>query len=255
MSQIRDDQKDALEIPEEIENWLRLLSDKSKGKTRGRSQLQVSDPSELLQRAARCYAIAGWADDACRMFVQLGDDRRAAAYFEQSGKWDQAGECYRRVADWQSAARCFLACTRADEAAECFIKAGDPIRAAWIYAHQVRRFRKAETVAGNVKTETDADQLAVQLILARCEAGTGQIAKAAKKLRSVIVNLAALPPDMHRRRLHDWCLAVAEKLNRLDFTALIHAAAVSSGMPGANETWEKWAGDVLGDVTGVPDSS
>ncbi len=253
MNQRENERQDEVKIPAEVENWLQSLSVNLKGGTIGRNRLEQSNPSELLQRAAICYAFAGWANDACRMFVKLGDDRRAAAYFEKAGQWDQAGECYSRVTDWQSAARCFLACKKKNQAAACFMKAGDLIQAAWIWAHQVRRFRKAETTAGEAEIDTEADRLAVQLILARCEAGTGQITSAAKKLRNVIANLATLPPDMHSRHLNNWCLAVAESLNRPDFAALIHAAAVSSGLPEARENWEKWAKDVLGSASGVPD--
>ena len=126
------------------------------------------DTSELLQKAARCYAIAGWADDACRMFEELGDDRHAAPYHEQQGRWEQAARCYARAGEWQNAARCYLRCDQPDEAAECLSKAGQIQQAAWVWADQAHRFRRAESAVRGIVPESDADRLAVELIMARC---------------------------------------------------------------------------------------
>lgn len=240
------------EMPEAVEKWLQSLSENSEEGPSRHDRYPSYDPDELMQRAARCYAIAGWADDACRMFVQLGDDRRAAAYFDQAGRWEQAGESYRNVSDWRNAARCFMKCGRPDEAADCFAMAEERIEAAWIWAHEVHRFRKAETEARDTDAETEADRFGIQLILARCEAGTGRTPQGARRLRKLIETFTQLPPDTHRIRLHEWSVQIAEHLNRPDFIAQLHAAAVSSHLPHAHENWEKWAEKVLGDTAGVP---
>ncbi len=250
MSKKRDkrDSKNSEEVSPKITRWLDSLkyeppADVDRG----------AAGNELIQRAVKCYAVAGWADDACRLFERLGDFRSAASYHERQGRWLEAASCYSSAGEWQSAARCFLQRNRYNDAAQCLEKAGDKIHAAWLWAHEVHRFRYAQTIARKEKPETEPDRLAVQLVLARCGAGLKKKTQAAKQLRQVIDILGTLALDMNRDRLNRWAFAVAHSLVRPDLTALIHAAAVSAQVPEAGEQWETWAIDALGDAAGVPD--
>lgn len=254
MNDRQDDQGRLKDTSRETDDWLQSLApDRAAGDVSERAP-STEVGLELLQMAARCYAAAGWAGDACRVFEQLGDDRNAAAYHEQLGRWRQAALCYARASDWQSAARCYSRCNLHDDAAECLLRAGQTLQAAWMWADLAHRYVRAEAAVREAALESEADRVAVELILARCDAGRGSPTEASRRLRQAVSQFPDLPPDANRRRLYDWAFAVAEALQRPDLTALIHAAAVSSGIPRAHEQWESWATGTLGDATGVPRS-
>jgi hypothetical protein len=212
----------------------------------------AGDSAEHLRRAAECYARAGWDEDVCRVYGGLGDDRRAAPYLERLGRWAQAAGCYERVTQWNDAARCHVQAERFDDAADCLLKAGEALQAAWLLADRAHRYRRAEIEVGRAADRTDHDRLAKELILARCEAATGDEERAVGRLRDVTERLRTLPADAPRGTLLDWGLVVAERLRRPDLTALLFAAAVAAGLHKAEERWEAWALEVLGDATGVP---
>jgi tetratricopeptide (TPR) repeat protein len=243
--------KKSEEISPEIIQWLDSLKYEVPTAT-DRHRAAAGD--QLMQRAAKCYARAGWADDACRLFQSLGDFRSAASYQERQGRWLEAAACYSSAGEWQSAARCFLKRNRYSEAAQCLEKAGDKIHAAWLWAHHLHRFQYAQTIAANQKpgTNAEANHLSIQLVLARCGAGLKKKVQAAKQLHQVITTLRTLALDMNRNRLNQWAFAVADSLQRPDLTVLIHAASVSSQVPEATEQWETWAIDILGDAAGIP---
>jgi hypothetical protein len=212
----------------------------------------VSTQAELLARASRCYLAAGWADDACRCLEGLANHQGAARLHEQSRRWEQAAIHYALAQDWQGAARCYLSLGQPDLAGDALIKAGDPVHAAWILAEHAHLFERARTALAGFAAELETQSLEVDLILARCEVGTGVLPEAARRLARAAVRLRELRPGPDRSRVEEWALTVGHALRRWDLIALLHAAAVSAGIPGAVARWESWALETLGDVTGIP---
>jgi hypothetical protein len=242
----------------------------------------VTAPVELLHRAARCYLAAGLADDACRCFEGAGDAVAAARLHEQQQRWEPAATGYAAAGAWADAARCWLRCARPAAAADCLVKAGDPLRAAWVFADQAGLHGRARSLLAQVADESAGAQLGAELVRARCEAGTGAHDPAARRLRHVLDRLREPPAaparpatagaeeegrraaaardgprrpavvGVHTGELIDWALAVAEALRRPDLGVLTHAAATAVGMPGAEQRWERWALATLGDAAGVP---
>ena len=85
-------------------------------------------PEILLQRAARCYADAGWMEDASRLLDEMGDLNQAALHYEEQEMWEQAADRYWRAAQWRSAARCYLQVNRWGAAADCWLEEGNVLR-------------------------------------------------------------------------------------------------------------------------------
>jgi tetratricopeptide (TPR) repeat protein len=199
--------------------------------------------AHLLQRAARCYALAQWDDDACRVCEQLGYYVKAAQYHERQGRWVQAAQLYSRAAQWPNAARCYLKCNHPAEAAECLLRSGDSLRAAWYLAELAHHFIRAESIARNFERKSGIDELTVDLIIARCHAGTGAHADGARRL---IAGLGRLGQPRTAAYLVDWALAVAEALHRPDLVALVYAAAIDSGYSNAVDRWRQWSAQRIG---------
>ena len=208
--------------------------------------------AQLLNRAANCYLGAELLDEACRCFEQLGDAARAARLHERQARWEQAARRYERARVWADAARCYQRCNLPLEAAECLLKAGERLEAAWVLADQAQRFQRARLVIQGLMTSSLAEALALELVVARCEAGNGKPKRAAVGLRAVVMRLNELGSGPERQRVESWAFAVAERLQRPDLTASLHAAAVVAGTPGAERRWEAWALETLGDATGIP---
>ena len=171
---------------------------------------------ELLQRAARCYVIEGWADDACRLFDTLGDDRSAAPYHERLGRFYVAAQCYYRVSEWQNAARCFLKCDQKKEAALCLEKCGETIQAGWIWANDVHQYYHARNLIQNFAPQNITDEIAAELILTRCDAGLDSFDQAGKKLRKVIVRIFETENQAQFSTFKDWMLVIADTIGRPD---------------------------------------
>lgn len=240
------------ELPESLTRWLRGLHVQDFSAPGPASEPPVSQQSAgLLQRAAQCYARAGWTPEAGRAFERMGDHARAASCHEQMGHWDEAARAYSRASEWESAARCWLRGDRPEDAAECLHKAGQTIEAAWLLADRAGRFGQASDLVGEGLPDEPLDRVAVELIRARCDAGQRpHHARGARRLRDVIAQLAGLT-DSRRARLFERAFAVAEALGRPDLAALLHATAVSSRLPGATAHWDRWAEDRLGSPVGI----
>ncbi len=241
-------------IPRKVGKWLQDLVHHKTPIRRNRVRTSLTKP-ELQQRAARCYAMAGWPDDACRMFEDLGDDHHAGPYHEQQGRWEDAAMCYARAEEWQNAARCYLECQKPDDAAKSLLKAHQVLQAAWVWADHAGQFVRAEATLQQFIPQTETDQLSVNLILARCGAVPAHQMQAAQRLHRTIEQLVTLPPDFQRQRLHNWALRVADALNRPDLITSLHAVGVRADLPAAHEQWERWSFDIWGDATGIPDRS
>jgi tetratricopeptide (TPR) repeat protein len=208
--------------------------------------------AELLNRAAHCYLSADLLDDACRCFEQLEDYARAARLHERRERWEQAARFYERAQTWADAARCYLRCALPEEAAQCLLETDNPLEAAWILADQAHHFERAHAINQAMTPACPAEELAVSLINARCQAGWQHPEQAAALLRDVLRRLTDLEASLDRQRLETGALVVAEVLQRPDLSASLHAAAVVAGTPGAVRRWEVWALHHLGDATGVP---
>jgi tetratricopeptide (TPR) repeat protein len=207
---------------------------------------------DLLQRAGRCYAAAGWGDDACRVYEQLGDFQRAAVYHEQQGRWLEAGQCYESMGEWQRAARCFMKCDEWEKAAECLGKSGEMIEAGWLWAHRLHRYRHARESVQRVEIRNERDRLGFEVVLSRCEIGLDEPAAAAVRMKNIISMLAAEPDGEERRQYVQRALEIAKILRRPDLAASIYASGVLAKVSQAGEQWEAWAIEELGDASGIP---
>ncbi len=236
--------------------------------------------SDLLARAASCYARAGWNHEACRCYEQTGHHAEAARLYESMELWPAAANAYVLAGAWSSAARCYLRAGDPASAAENLLKADEHLEAGWVLAERLHRFRRARAVVEPIKTTQThfsapaqyhplhpmegtydrssyevADPSAAaarDLVLARCDAGDGQSKPAAKRLRQVIQGFGELDPGPGRQRVEEWAAAVATSLGRPDLVSRLYAAANGAEIPGAAERWEAWAVERLGDATGVP---
>ncbi len=254
MSDDRGREPDRGRLSQRLTRWLSSLVPRQAEEPRAAppiATLASIPAAEILRRAAACYNRAGWEEDACRLYEQVGDERHAAAFHERLGRHERAARGYERVGEWRDAARCYLLCERPDEAAECQLKAGDVIEAAWTLAHLAHRFGRAEALAAQFSANSESDHLAVNLILARCDAGAQRSSEAAQRLHASVQPLRGLS-DVRRFPLFQWTFAIADVLRRPDLSAILHAAAVSAGLPQAGERWEEWALNTLGDAAGVP---
>ncbi len=207
---------------------------------------------ELLACAASCYARAGWNHEACRCYEQTEQHAEAARLYESMELWPAAANAYVLAGAWSSAARCYLRAGDPASAAEYLLKAGELLDAGWVFAERLHRFRRARSVVDPVATEHASDEAARDLVLARCDAGSRQPARAAKRLRQVIDNFGELAPGPGRQRVEEWAAAVAASLGRPDLASRLYAAANAAEVPGAIERWEAWALETLGDATGIP---
>lgn len=240
------------DIPESVLKWLNEL-DRDSASARETAWLEWLKgkrspdipPEDLRKRAAQCYAMAGWGDDACRMFELLGDRRRAAPYYEQRGLWLAAADCYAAVAEWQNAARCYRLGDRYDDAGECLLRADRPIQAAWVWADLAGLYQRATHTVQSLEVGEVTEQLAVELILARCEAGTGT-SGAGRRLREAIVQLVEIPFDFRVQELKQWAFAVASELQRPDLTMMLYAIGLEAKHPGAATQWEEWLATRMG---------
>jgi len=212
----------------------------------------MSSQEKLLRQASECYLKAGLIDDACRCFEKLDDYAKVADLYEQQQRWEKAALGYRSAQLWHEAARCYLRCEQPIEAAQCFLNGNDPFQAAWIFAQQAHLFNRARSILQQVTIESLADELSRDLILARCEAGNGRYQQAGIYLHGVISQFEQLAHKPHCQQIEQWAVAVAEQIERPDLIASIYAAAYLAGNPKAEQRWEAWAMESLGDATGVP---
>ncbi|HLX10923.1 MAG TPA: hypothetical protein VKY89_23945 [Thermoanaerobaculia bacterium] len=212
----------------------------------------MSEPVSLLEKARQCYLAAGWLVDACRLSENLGDHARAAQLNERLGRVEAAAEAYARAGLWRDAARCFESCGRPREAAECLVESGEFLAASWLLADRAHRFAHAREVAARLEPASPAEALLRDLVVARCEQGGGEPAAAARRLRQAAAGLGRIEGVQERLRAEQWALAVGQSLRRPDLVAMVYAAAYTAGNPGAEERWEIWARDALGDASGVP---
>jgi hypothetical protein len=209
-------------LPEPITQWLRGLQDHVARAVSVSTVPPNAEAARLLRKAADCYSVAGWVEAAGQTFMRLGDHRRAAGFFERQELWDQAALAWTRAQDWEQAARCWQRGQRYEDAADCLHRAGHVIEAAWLVAHAAGRWPRSMQWLEGGSFPDNVDQVAVELVLARCDAGQRpRRTHAGRQLRSLLPRLAAVT-DRRRHQLREWALAIADSLGRPDLTLLVN---------------------------------
>lgn len=207
--------------------------------------------SWLLEKAARCYERADLLDEAARVWNRLERPDEASRLHERLGDWQRAADAAVRGEAWGRAARCYARIELWEEAARCHLEADEPLDAAWIYAHHLELHAHALAALEHLASSARAaDELAAEIVRARCDLGRGHAADALRRLRGVPAGLRKIPPGRASWRLEQWSVRVAEKLGRPDLTASIFAAATAAGSKDAAERWAAWALRVFGQAPG-----
>jgi hypothetical protein len=211
----------------------------------------VTEPAQLLQRAAWCYERASHLDDACRCLEASGAWLPAARLHERVGRVEQAAAAYERGGDDHAAARCHEASGAFARAVDSLERAGRPIHAAWLCAHHLRQVAHArQLLLVDVGERHDTDELAVRLVMARADAWE-QPTQAAAGLHEVVRALDGRAAGSlefgSMRELVAWCLELARVLQRPDLGLLVLARHVRDP-----ERWDAWCGEVLGTSIRVP---
>ena len=131
------------------------------------------DSYQLLKKAAQCYVKEGWLAEACRVWIQIEEYHQAAQIYEQQSQWAAAANCYRQAQNWTKAAECYLQQGEAETAAECWLSGGETLKAAWIWVSQLKQVYRTKEILNNFVVETEIQRIERELIIAHCEASTG----------------------------------------------------------------------------------
>ena len=207
----------------------------------------------LYQRAASCYERAAADVEAARCWEAAGRPDEAARLHEAARRWEDAARCWSTAKSRHHAARCFLRAARIPDAVEALIDAGEMLEAAWLLADRLGHTARASRLIVKATRSHRADELAAELIMARCALSRGRDdARARRTLRRTIRELPHLEQGAGQWRAARWAVELADHLDRPDLAALTHAAAVRGGVPDATLSWESWALRRLGDAGGIP---
>jgi hypothetical protein len=209
---------------------------------------------QLLERAVACYRLAAWEEDSCRVFVNLGDHRGAAACFRDLRRFGDAAENFELCGEWRQAAECYLLARDAERAADCWHRAGDWLEEAWVRAEYSREFSRAESVVGSTPPNSDLELVAVQIVIARCAAGLGQTGAATRRMSDVLTSLGVLSRDLLRSKWASRAREVASCLRRPDLAASIHAQDLATSQSDAEKSWQNWSQDLFGESFPLPPS-
>jgi hypothetical protein len=179
---------------------------------------------EAYDQAARCYRLAGYDLEAARCYRLAGSYRRAADIYQSAGLYA--------------------------ESAVAFREAGLPELGAWLLAHHAGLPAQARALLGQPDGEPG---LRHRLILARCTIAEGA---PGDSVRPVITDVCAVLADRSVVRVdpvaEDWAVALSEAAARYDQAALVFAAAVRGGRPGAAQRWNTWSKRVLDTEVNLP---
>jgi hypothetical protein len=188
--------------------------------------------ARLLERAAYCYERAGLPAEAARCYRESGSLRRSADLYLRQGEFRQAAQDY--------------------------AESGLPEQAAWILVHQCGDPVSARALLEHDGLgehdgpgETAEAELRRQVVLARCSAAEGSEEAAAAALAAVCADFGA-PRRLHDKTLEGWSVELADAIGRDDLIALVYAAAVRGGRPGAATRWDAWSRRVLGTAIILP---
>jgi tetratricopeptide (TPR) repeat protein len=238
---------------------------------RAQARPHVPDPltperaAELFQKAASCYlrAVDGnpgqgadaYLDDACRLFEQLGDFRQLALIHRRRGRFDLAADAYERANNWRDAAACYADGRRFDDAASAYERAGDALEAAWVWADGAHRFERARRLLRSIEDDGKTPQVEIDVVRARCDAGSGARAPAVRLLNRIIESLSSESSVIVTTRVLARCEVVAAAVGRPDLQQQILATAVARGIPRAEEHWDDWARRTLGESVLIVEAS
>jgi hypothetical protein len=225
----------------------------------------VTAPQALLEAAVRCYQRGGDPEGACRCFDLLGAWEEAARLHERAGRSREAAVRYERAGRFLDGARCYRGSGDLEGEVRCWVRGGEPVRAAWVLAHDLGRAHQAKALLQELLAWEEAQSPSMihvpgtpaymapewargdprrygpgsDIVQARCLVLLGDRRAAARTLRATFPALRALPPGPERSRLSAWALAVAEALNRPDLAAEI-LTTIEDG-PEAERLWDAWA--------------
>jgi formylglycine-generating enzyme required for sulfatase activity len=178
-----------------------------------------------------------WKFKKRKMYTRTELLRKAIACYEQAGQIEDMCRCLRALGEYV-------------EAAELYAANNEPWLSAWMYAEGAHLFHQARYLVQDLPVNDLADELSRDLILARCDAERLE-SQAGLVVSKVIKNFPNLPL-IHRQRIEEWAVAVAQRLGRFDLVATTYAIAYTTGTPESEVRWEAWALSTLGDATGVP---
>ncbi len=206
---------------------------------------------ELLAHAARCYRNARLTLDACRCLEGAAEYGSAALIYQGIKNWAEAARCFEQDENWRAAARCHMENRRPGRAARCLIAGGEPLEAGWILAHHAHHYEHARAVLVDLQFDSPERSLALALARGRCDAPKNPVT-AGRAVREVINRLNETAPGPDRDRMLDWAFTLTNQvMDRPDLAGALYAAAVEAGVPEAQQSWERWAGERLGSLEGI----
>ncbi|WP_203698884.1 hypothetical protein [Catellatospora coxensis] len=181
--------------------------------------------------------------------------------------WRMASSCYEEAHDYADAARCAEHAGEHRRAADLYIRAGryhdaaashtaigGYAEAGWLLAHHGHDPAAARAVlsaAPAVDSIADlqvraAETLLRRLAAARCDLIDENSTTAATHILTEVQDALATGAVSRSQQVEDRAVTLAETMHRYDQVALVFAAAVRAGRPGAATRWRQWAQKTLG---------
>ncbi len=252
------------------------------------------DSASLWQAAARCHTQAGDPDAAARCMARAGRLDEAATLYRRGRHWLEAARCHESAGKLAAAAECYTLARSHEHAVRCYRALGHVVEAAWIECHERGRpvtamallaqpnaapdaplpttERAAEHAAQTLPTAPSGlyRQHARQLVTARCDAGLGHPARAARSLAQLLAAIESRPAEgpatrnddrdddfddgrshqADRGLLRRRAVALADVLQRPDLAIRAHVALTGGG--DAHDEWHRWAERALGESVPLP---
>ncbi|MGW7005219.1 hypothetical protein ACWGCW_21040 [Streptomyces sp. NPDC054933] len=213
----------------------------------------MSQPPDLLVRAAVCYEHIGDYTSAARCREQAGHRLKAAELWEATGEYARAADCWRQAGRPLGAADCLLKLERYEEAAECFAGAGDRLTGGWTLVTRTRSFEAARRMFETAEPRNGGQRLRRRLGLCLTQAqAVGDSGPLVRTLRAVPDGIRSLDPARERPEVELWAVTAAGHIRRPDLAAMVFAASHRAGVRGSTDRWLRWAAQSLGDTTGIP---
>lgn len=195
-----------------------------------------------LADAARCVEKAGAPIAAARLFEQSGDPARAAALYEKGGDQANAARCHLRADDPERAADCWRAVRRVVDAGWVLITRTDRVAAAW----ELFNAGRPETLGVAQRLLRD---LGLGLYALRTSGALGRLETALVAVEHQIATELSAPA---RLELAEHAVYAADRIDRVDLSARVLAAAYQARTLGVVAFWQQWAATALGGTVGVP---
>jgi tetratricopeptide (TPR) repeat protein len=215
----------------------------------------LGDRSELLDRAARNFERAGRLGDAARCVEKAGAPKTAARLFEENGDPAGAARLYERAGDQANAARCHLEAGDPNRAADCWRAVRRVVDAGWVLITRTDRVAAAWELfnAGRPETLGVGQRLLRELGLGLYALRTsGAIGRLETALVTVEREIGSELSARARLDLAEQAVYAADRVDRVDLSARVLAAAYQARTPGVATFWQQWAVTALGGTVGVP---